>query len=225
VARTKRAGGQPRLASIPSRIAFDLDGTLIDARARQVAVARDALVRATGEELDQARFWRRKRAGATTLEALRGLGYPAATAEPAARRWGERIEADEWLACDRALPGVARRLGEVRGAGSAIMVITARRRPAGARRSVAAAGLAPLIDDLIVVDPRDAVAAKARALRECGAAAFIGDTDSDGAASRSAGVPFVAVSTGQRSAGYLRARGYEVTGSLRAALARLTRVT
>ncbi len=201
-----------------TNIAFDLDGTLINARPRQVGVASEALAWATGEALDERRFWRAKRAGATTLAALRRLGFSAATAEPVARRWAERIESDDWLEIDRALPGVRRVLAELRAAGTEITVLTARRRRQGARRSVEVAALAPLVDDLVVVDPRRAAAAKARSLRERGAGAFIGDTDSDGAAARAAGVPFAAVMTGQRSRAYLAGRGYLVGRSLGAAL-------
>jgi phosphoglycolate phosphatase-like HAD superfamily hydrolase len=211
-----------RLRSPGARIAFDLDGTLIDARRRQVGVATEALAWATGERLEEARFWRAKRSGASTRQALTELGYHAATAASVAQRWAERIEADDWLDADRALPGVKRTLTALRAAGAVICVATARRRAGGARRSLQAAGLAPLIAELIVVVPAMAVPAKARALRRWGAVAFIGDTETDGLASQSAGVPFAAVTTGQRSPGYLSARGYAPEKSLSAALATLT---
>jgi phosphoglycolate phosphatase-like HAD superfamily hydrolase len=168
--------------------------------------------------LDEARFWRLKRAGATTREALASLGARAAVAERAARRWGERIESDEWLSRDRALPGVARSLESLRRSDRGVAVLTARRRAVGAARSLEAAGLDRLIDELIVVDPADAATAKARELRRLQALVFVGDTESDGEAARRADVPFAAVSTGQRSPGFLSARGYEPHRSLRGAL-------
>ena len=200
------------------RIAFDLDGTLIDARRRQVGVAREALLWATGEKLDELRFWRAKRSGATTLGAIRGLGYGAADAERVAQRWAELVETDEWLASDRALTGVRRALGGLRADGAVVTVITARRRREGARCSVQASGIDSLIHELIVVEPDRAVSAKAQALRRCHADGFIGDTDSDGRAARAAVVRFTAVMTGQRSRAYLDARGYEVARSLSEAL-------
>jgi phosphoglycolate phosphatase-like HAD superfamily hydrolase len=208
----------PAWLAIGGRLAFDLDGTLIDARRRQVGVAAEALAWATGEALDGARFWRAKRGGATTSGALRALGYPAETADRVARRWAALIEADEWLDRDRPLGGVKRVVEVLCAAGAVITVLTARRRPSGAERSLQVCGLSAAVHELIVVDPGVAAAAKAQALRRCRASAFVGDTDSDGAASRAAGVPFAAVSTGQRSAAYLRARGYFVARSLGAAL-------
>jgi phosphoglycolate phosphatase-like HAD superfamily hydrolase len=210
-----------RLCRVKDRIAFDLDGTLIDARHRQVGVATEALASATGERLDEARFWRAKRSGANTRDALTRLGYYPATAADVAQRWAQRIEADDWLDGDRALPGVKRVLTDLQDGGAVICVVTARRSAEGARRSLLAAGIEPLIAKLIVVAPAMVVTAKARALRRWGAAGFIGDTESDGLASRSAGVPFAAVTTGQRSRGYLSSRGYAPAKSLSEALAAL----
>jgi phosphoglycolate phosphatase len=204
-------------------MAFDLDGTLIDARDRQVGVASEVLASQVGKELDESRFWRAKRAGATTAQALERIGYAPAVAERAAEAWRQRIESDDWLARDRALPGVARVLAALQRAGESIFVITARTRALGAARSLDAAGLTSLVDRLEVVDPRSAGTAKSASLRRWCAASFIGDTESDGAASRSAGVPFIAVHTGQRAPSYLRARGFDSEGSLSAAVRSLSR--
>jgi phosphoglycolate phosphatase-like HAD superfamily hydrolase len=184
-------------------------------------VAREALLWATGEKLDEVRFWRAKRSGSTTMSALRELGYTAPDAERVAHRWAELIETDDWLASDRALKGARRVLAGLRADGAVVTVITARRRGDGARRSVAASRLDSLIDDLVIVNPEAAVSAKAQALGRCRASGFIGDTESDGRAAGAARVRFVAVMTGQRSRAYLDARGYEVARSLSEALERL----
>lgn len=139
--------------------------------------------------------------------------------ERATRMWGERIEAEAWLARDRALPGVARLLGALRAGGYRLIVLTARRRPRGAELSLRAAGLATLVDEVVVVDPAHAAQAKAEAMRDRRVALMAGDTESDAAAAAAAGVPFRAVSTGQRSAGYLLRAGWPAHRSLRAALA------
>ncbi len=198
-------------------IALDLDGTLIDARVRQVGVASEALAALAGESLDEERFWQAKRVGASTREALETLGYPSETAASVARRWGERIESDEWLRRDRALTGAREVLADLR-AGHRIAVLTARREADGARLSLACAGLEELVDEVCVVDPARAADAKASALARYRAAGFIGDTESDGEAARRAGVRFRAVSTGQRSSSYLQARGYDPLPSLRDAV-------
>lgn len=203
----------------PARwVAFDLDGTLIDARRRQVEVTASLLAAHGAAPLHRARFWRLKRTGATTDSALTRLGYDALVAGAVAAAWPEQMESDAWLAGDRALPGVRRVLARLRAEDRAIAVLTARRRAAGAQRSLEAAELSTLVDELTVVAPAQASSAKARQLRALGAAWFIGDTDSDGAAARGAGVAFAAVSTGQRSPGYLRQRGYAPLVSLHGAV-------
>ncbi|HEY6397763.1 MAG TPA: HAD family hydrolase, partial [Solirubrobacteraceae bacterium] len=188
-------------------IALDLDGTLIDARDRQVGVASEVLADLTGLELNQMRFWRAKRGGATTRQALEQLGHPRPIAIEVAQRWRERIESDEWLRRDRALSGTPRALAGLRAAGVAVAVLTGRRSAEGARLSLRSAGLEDRIDHLFVVNPVGVVVGKARALRRCQAAVFIGDTESDGAAAQRAEVPFTAVATGQRSPSHLRAQG------------------
>jgi phosphoglycolate phosphatase-like HAD superfamily hydrolase len=109
-------------------------------------------------------------------------------------------------------------LASLQAQGTRVIVVTARTRPAGAALSLQAAGLRELIDELVVVDPRAAVAEKARALRRSEAVAFVGDSESDGAAAATAAVPFAAVATGQRSRRMLQAGGWPVYDSLRAAL-------
>lgn len=198
--------------------AFDLDGTLIDARGRQVGVASEALAAVTGERLDAARFWRLKRGGATTLAALIRLGHGSELSGEVARRWAERVEDDDWLDRDRALPGAARVLKRLGSDGYRLVVLTARRRGDGAARSLRASGLAPLVDAIEVVDPRAVVTAKAKALARLAPAGFIGDTDTDGDAAARAGIPFAAVATGQRSPTYLAQRGYAPARSLSAAV-------
>jgi phosphoglycolate phosphatase-like HAD superfamily hydrolase len=202
-------------------VAFDLDGTLIDARHRQVEVTAWLLSEHGAQALDPVRFWRLKRAGAPTSVALQRLGYDAAVVGAVAAAWPGHMESDPWLAQDRALPGVKRVLQRLRADGREIAVLTARRRAAGAPRSLAAAGLTACVDDVWVVEPEQARSAKAQRLRALCPAWFIGDTDSDGAAARTAEVPFRAVSTGQRSPGYLRGHGYEPLRSLHAAVSML----
>ncbi len=199
-------------------LALDLDGTLIDARRRQVMVARYAVKELTARVVKDHPFWELKRAGASTEQALVKLGYAQRLAADVARLWKQEIESDRWLAHDRALPGVVEVLDGLRARGVAIVVLTARQRVDGAASSLEHAGLASLVDELVVVDPETAVSSKARSLAKRQPWAFIGDTASDGRAAEAAGVPFVAVSTGQCSHGQLYSSGYRVAPSLRHAV-------
>jgi phosphoglycolate phosphatase-like HAD superfamily hydrolase len=186
-----------------STIAFDLDGTLLDCRARQVALAA-ALVPGLPEQP----FWDAKREGATTREALEWVGVHAATAATVAVRWTAEIEDDCWLRNDRPLPRALAALRRLHMAGQRLTVITARRRPEAVVAQVATLGLGELLGSVEVVDPRDAASAKAAVLRSQAPAAFVGDTESDASAAQAAGVRFLAVASGQRSAGWLRANGF-----------------
>lgn len=212
---------EPTNAANGRWLCFDLDGTLIDARDRQVEVTAWLLGELGAAPLDRVRLWRHKRNGATTAAALAALGYPPETVEGVAQRWPEVMECEEWLTRDRALPGAGRVLARLRRDGHRISVITARRRVASAAESLRAAGLHELVDDVAVVAPADAVESKAQRLIDLRAPWFIGDSISDGDAAKAAGVPFVAVATGQRSSSYLMRYGHTPAANLQAAVLRL----
>lgn len=178
-------------------------------------MAAEALHSVCGAALDGDAFWALKREGANTADALTRMGFSTSVAASVAERWAARIESDDWLARDQALPGVQASLACV---DAPVVVLTARRRASGASVSLRAAGLDGLVDDVVVVDPARAAQAKAEVLGARGAAAFVGDTTSDGEAARLAGIPFVAVDTGQRTATYLGGAGFAVAGSLQDAL-------
>jgi phosphoglycolate phosphatase-like HAD superfamily hydrolase len=187
-------------------LALDLDGTLIDCRARQVAVA----VHVAGP-LDEDAFWSAKRSGATTADALaaQGANDPAAIAAA----WMEQVEEERWLVLDRPLPGAAEALASVRAGGLAPVVLTARRHADRVRRQVRRLGLD--VDRVAVVAPADAVAGKAHELARLGARGMIGDSETDLRAAVQAGVAFEAVGTGQRDPDFLRRHG---AGAVHAAL-------
>lgn len=181
-------------------VALDLDGTLLDCRPRQVRLA----AQLAGPGFDGDAFWAAKRHGATTAAALESLGVEPGRAAAIAREWAAVIEDDGWLAVDPLLPGACPALAALAAAGRPAMILTARRRADAVRAQVVGLGLRVPVE---VVDPRDAVARKAAVLRERGAAAFVGDTESDARAAADAGVPFLAVGTGQRHPQWLRERG------------------
>jgi len=183
--------------------AFDLDGTLITCRERQVAVARDVIGELGIGALDEARFWSEKRAGATTLAALREMGVDDGLARRAARDWAGRIEDPGYLEIDRPLPGAQTALERARNAGFEPVIVTARRDALEVARQVMRLDLLRSRANLFVVEPDRATDQKAETLSKVGAVAFVGDTEGDARAAADAGVPFAAVLTGQRDSDFL----------------------
>ena len=176
-------------------VAIDVDGTLLECRARQVSVARAV----AGTTFDVDAFWAAKRAGLATAPALVAAGVQQETARASARAWRAAIEDDEWLALDTPLPAAVDALDMLRAARVAIVLLTARTRPGAVNRQLRVLGILERVDALLVVDPTFAVSEKAAELRRVRACALIGDTESDAAAAAEAGVPFLAVGSGQRS--------------------------
>lgn len=200
-------------------LALDLDGTLVDAEPRQVEAMWALLDAEPGlVALHRDEFWSRKRGGSTTREALMGLGVRGATAEKLSERWVESVEDPRWLGLDRLLPGVAAALAGLREDGEWPVILTARRHAGRVREQVEGLGLLRWCAEVRVVSPTEAAAAKAAELRALGARGMVGDTESDARAAALAGIPFAAVTTGQRSEEFLAARDLVGYGSLGEAL-------
>jgi phosphoglycolate phosphatase-like HAD superfamily hydrolase len=194
-------------------IAFDLDGTLVDAAPRQIAAAQAASRSVAGFELDGAHFWELKRQGLTTLDALRRIGFEEPLASSVAAEWRHHVEDPMWLDLDRPLPGALSVVERVLSARRPVLVLTARTSPTGAAHVLDSIGLAGRVE-LRVVSPSATVQQKEAALVDSAALGYIGDAETDAAAASGAAVPFVAVSTGQRSAAFLLARECPVASTL-----------
>jgi phosphoglycolate phosphatase-like HAD superfamily hydrolase len=192
--------------------AIDLDGTILDARRRQVAVAEAAALR-IGWRLDGDAFWREKRRGATTAEAFHALGVANVASSKADRWWREHIERAIWLELDRPLRGALPTLAQIERDGWRVVVLTARRNRGGAQRAFRSLMLSARAS-CVVVDPDRAALEKADALASSEAGWYVGDSETDHQAALSADVPFTAVSTGQRDAAFLEALGCRVVGTL-----------
>jgi phosphoglycolate phosphatase-like HAD superfamily hydrolase len=194
-------------------VAVDLDGTILDARRRQVAVAEAALLTVRCGRLDGEEFWRAKRRGATTAQAFREVGIDRTAATEADRWWREHIERAKWLEFDRPLPGALPALARLRRDGWTVLVLTARGNRAGARRAFRSLELGSRAL-CIVVNPERAALEKAEVLSSSAAVWYVGDSETDHQAAVAAAVPFAAVSTGQRDAAFLEALGCHVAGTL-----------
>lgn len=189
-------------------LALDLDGTLISCEPRQSAVLRAALAQ-YGARADLNRVWELKREGASTREALAQLGLDQGLVRRVAVAWQLMIEDPVWLGMDSVLPGVLEALRAMRDVGASLWLLTARSRREWAKLQLTQLGLISSLDRIIVAPTHDAAVTKTSVLREMGAVAFFGDTESDWRASLEAVVPFYAVSTGQRSSKFLARVGVQ----------------
>jgi phosphoglycolate phosphatase-like HAD superfamily hydrolase len=205
-------------------LALDLDGTLIDARRRQLSVLAKVLDEFGMPPIPFDWFWERKREGESTVAALVALDVDDGEAKAVAAGWVERVEDEDELRQDQLLPGVEDTLTAIAAARVRPSVVTARTHPDRAARQFATLGLDRWCEGPRVVTPGDAAAAeKAAVLRDLDAVAYVGDTESDARAAACAEIPFAAVATGQRSHSYLVREGFEPHSSLGAAIASLNR--
>ena len=184
-------------------IALDLDGTLLTCEPRQSAVLQAACVR-NGATIGLAQVWQLKRSGKSTLDAMQTLGMPSASATRISSDWMVMIEEPQWLALDSILPGVRPWMDAIKGSGGQLQLITARRRPEFLRPQLRNLGLESLFSWVHCVSEGSVAKSKANFLQLTGAQLFIGDTESDALAAKTAGCSFAAVTTGQRSEEFLR---------------------
>ena len=180
--------------------AFDWDGTLVDCRARQLAVLASILNElAATRRFDLESIWQCKREGMNTCQALQSLGLSNTEAAIVSERWQQEIEQPRWLEHDAVLPDAYAALEKTVVSGFFVVVMTARAHPLNVQNQIAGSVLSRLIGAVEVVSPDHAVEEKAAGLCQLEAQAFIGDSESDFKAAELAKVSFAGVGCGQRS--------------------------
>jgi phosphoglycolate phosphatase-like HAD superfamily hydrolase len=187
-------------------IAIDLDGTIIDCRNRQSTLAA-SLFRAHVGPLDSHQYWILRRDGLSNKMALQALGCAPSIASYIDTAWRNYIESIFWLQLDRPISGAKEALCLGRQLGVKWALITARSSRKNLLLQLSTLGLLDSLSEICVVLPASAADSKSRILRELKPNAFIGDTESDFAASVLASVPFLGVASGQRSCSFLRRSG------------------
>jgi len=174
-----------------TRIAVDLDGTLLDTRWRHHAVYAEAIRSLGGDPLPLAAFWRAKR---RAVAWPRMLGPEIGTTR-FLEIWTARIEAADMLALDRPHPGVADALGQLSAAGHLAVLVTARRNARALLSQLRALTLDGCFERVVATGGRP----KQAALHDVGPVGrWIGDTEDDITAARALGVPVTAVTNGIR---------------------------
>ncbi|MEU0008384.1 HAD family hydrolase [Streptomyces sp. NPDC006314] len=180
-------------------VGFDLDMTLIDSRPG-IRACYVALSERTGTYIDADLAV--TRLGPPLVEELVNW-FPAEQVAAMAGLYREMYPSIA-VAASPAMAGAREAMEAVRAAGGRTMVVTAKYEP-NAKLHLAHLGIEP---DVVVGDLW--AEGKARALREYGAAVYVGDHTGDVRGARAAGALPVAVATGPCSAGELRAAGADV---------------
>lgn len=188
------------------RIGLDLDGTLLDSRARHLAALRQsacAVGVALAEE-DILTYWLLKTDGSNGLTALRRLGIPEAS--KIHQEWVSIIESDHLLALDRIYEDTLQALQRAWALSATFLLVTSRQNPRAAHRQVTDLGLGKYLKEIIVVDAAKRMT-KATVSRDLGLEAVIGDTEVDLEWAQDLGVPFYASCFGFRSRQFWDNRG------------------
>jgi phosphoglycolate phosphatase-like HAD superfamily hydrolase len=182
-------------------IFFDLDGTLIDVRARHYRAYRHACAVAGFISLPAKSYWSRRRAGASTFALGPGMGTPRTLFRQA---WLDVIERPDYLTDDRSFEWTDECLREL-GARYRLVLVTLRRDRGALLEQVESLGLAAFFAGILV--PEGDAQEKAELIRQWGYSegdVVAGDTEADIDAARALGITAASVASGVRSAGFLR---------------------
>lgn len=192
--------------------AFDLDGTILNCRKRQVAVMKMLVQSSLRLPFDEDAYWTTKRDGLDNKQALLAAGVPKPAIYELCDSWLEVIEDDEWLILDEPLDGSREALAAAQESGIRSLLLTARRRPVGVYETLQRFDLSSFIDDVRIVPPDSKVdEKKAEHLLQYEVETFFGDSESDYNAAKRAGVAFSAIDCGQRSSEFLIRSGVTMT--------------
>lgn len=189
----------PHAALTGPTIGFDLDMTLIDSRPG-IKATYEALTAATGTHIDAELTITRL---GPPLEQELAHWFPDEQIAEAAELYRE-LYPEYAIESTPAMPGAHEALAAVRAAGGRSVVVTAKHEP-NAKLHLQHLGIEP---DIVVGWLW--AEAKAEALREYGANAYVGDHVGDVRGARTADVLSVAVPTGPCDAEELRAAGADV---------------
>lgn len=189
---------------------FDLDGTLLDCRARHYTVYSEVLTEMGYEPLTEADYWRRRRDGQGTFDVTSHL--PEDVAKAFRITWFNRIERRDMLAMDRPFGGVAPALMEL-GRLNNLVLLTLRRDPEALAWQLEKKKLGMYFHE--VISPWGNVPERKSELLSnwypMGDTWVVGDSEADIALASDLGARVICVTTGVRSQDYLHSRGGTLT--------------
>jgi len=188
----------------------DLDGTLIDIRRRDYCAYVHALAQIGEEPMAEDAFWMARREGTRIVDFLSDR-VTADGRDAVLNAFVDVVESDELLGLDPLFGDTVPFLTAARTSGWQIVVCTLRRRPEAAERQIESLGLRTLVGDVCVLEHGEE-GPKAATLMHYAPArtVMVGDTESDIASARRAGVPVYAVTTGVRGRTFLEQHGPDV---------------
>lgn len=200
---------------------FDLDGTLIDSRARHYLLMKDILIR-NGVLISKcfaSDFMRYKAEGKSGLSYLTEvLHMEEMEAQGIHSEWVGRIEEYEWLRYDTLYPDAEEMCKRCECIGK-VFFLTGRKNQVGLLNELERLGIARYAKKVFVVDPAWAEAEKANVLRgismndpDC---IMIGDTEVDYHAAKAAGTKYYLLNRGFRGREYWNRAGIESFDGLR----------
>lgn len=183
---------------VKKRIAFDLDGTLLDSRKRHEIVMTDILKKYE-IELDTADLVSFKANGQNNIAWLLSKGISESIAKKVNSEWIDLIEKSEYLRADFLYPNVIDVLQELSKEND-LFLITARKNKENAYKQIKELGIEQYFSKVAVVDTcSETPSLKANELQNCRVDCFVGDTESDYKAAQIVGCDFKAVGYGFRS--------------------------
>ena len=187
-------------------VAYDLDGTLLSARNRQVGLL-ISVAKSYGIKLDQDILWPSKQNGSTNLDILYQLKVQERLSQMICQEWEAQIENNFWLAQDVPFQSRIEEINRLRLEKHKVLLITARKSEYNLRQQLLNLGLNTLFDEVYCVHPSEKVFKKSIILKNTNTKLFVGDTETDFNSAKNVGVKFVGVTSGQRSHSHLAKHG------------------
>ena len=184
---------------------LDLDGTLLDSRARHTVVLNDVLLKCGVQECDLSGYLSYKAGGNRTIDYLRQiLKLSDCIAEKADALWKSEIEREKYLKMDVWYEDGLPFLKKIKEKGYSTVIVSARKNLNYATKMIKTSPINYLIDDIFIVSPLHAYDEKLTVFRQNRdkVAICIGDTEVDYDAGNKAGITTFVLNRGFRNKEY-----------------------
>ncbi len=170
-------------------VAFDLDGTLLDSRARHIIVLK-RILQSKNIKIDVSNLIQYKRNGKNNVDFMLEEGIDISTAEEIQDEWIKNIENDEALQNDTLYSHAIELLEKYNN--SDRVLITARNNEENLKRQLKQLEIEKYFKAIYVVAANKQTSqSKSQILQEIGAVLYIGDTLSDYNAAKKANIDFI----------------------------------